>query len=31
MLDLTYIREHPDEVKHAMASLYVEAPIDEIL
>ncbi|HEY4722359.1 MAG TPA: serine--tRNA ligase [Anaerolineae bacterium] len=31
MLDLTYIREHPEEVKQAMTSLYVEAPIDEIL
>ena len=31
MLDLAYIREHPDEVKQAMASLYADAPIDEIL
>jgi seryl-tRNA synthetase len=31
MLDLTYIREHADEVKQAMANLYAEAPIDEIL
>jgi seryl-tRNA synthetase len=31
MLDLTYIREHPDEVKQAMANLYADAPIDEIL
>ena len=31
MLDLTYIREHADEVKEAMAKLYAEAPIDEIL
>ena len=31
MLDLTYIREHTDEVKDAMAKLYAEAPIDEIL
>ncbi len=31
MLDLAYIREHPDEVKQAMAKLYAEAPIDEIL
>jgi seryl-tRNA synthetase len=31
MLDLTYIREHTDEVKQAMANLYAEAPIDEIL
>ncbi len=31
MLDLTYIREHTDEVKQAMVNLYAEAPIDEIL
>jgi seryl-tRNA synthetase len=31
MLDLTYIREHAEEVKAAMAKLYAEAPIDEIL
>ncbi|CAG0928147.1 seryl-tRNA synthetase [Thermoflexales bacterium] len=31
MLDLTYLREHADEVKEAMAKLYAEAPIDEIL
>ena len=31
MLDLTFIREHADEVKKAMANLYAEAPIDEIL
>ena len=31
MLDLNYIREHPDEVKQAMASLYADAPIDAIL
>jgi seryl-tRNA synthetase len=31
MLDLIYIREHADEVKDAMAKLYAEAPIDEIL
>jgi seryl-tRNA synthetase len=31
MLDLIYIREHTDEVKAAMAKLYAEAPIDEIL
>ena len=31
MLDLIYIREHTDEVKDAMAKLYAEAPIDEIL
>jgi seryl-tRNA synthetase len=31
MLDLTYIREHADEVKQAMVKLHAEAPIDEIL
>lgn len=31
MLDLTYIREHTDEVKDAMAKLYADAPIDQIL
>ena len=31
MLDLTYIREHADGVKDAMAKLYADAPIDEIL
>ncbi len=31
MLDLTTIREHADEVKDAMAKLYADAPIDEIL
>jgi seryl-tRNA synthetase len=31
MLDLNYIREHTDEVKQAMASLYAEAPIDQIV
>ena len=31
MLDLTYIREHTDEVKDAMAKLYADAPIDAIL
>jgi seryl-tRNA synthetase len=31
MLDLIYIREHTAEVKDAMARLYAEAPIDEIL
>jgi len=31
MLDLNYIREHTDEVKQAMASLYADAPIDEIV
>lgn len=31
MLDLNYIREHTDEVKQAMAVLYADAPIDQIL
>ena len=31
MLDLNYIREHTDEVKQAMASLYADAPIDQIV
>jgi seryl-tRNA synthetase len=31
MLDLNYIREHADEVKDAIAKLYADAPIDEIL
>ncbi len=31
MLDLTFIREHPEEVKAAMGKLYAEAPIDDIL
>ncbi len=31
MLDLNYIREHPDQVKAAMKKLYADAPIDEIL
>jgi seryl-tRNA synthetase len=31
MLDLTFIREHPDEVKEALLKLNTEAPIDEIL
>jgi len=31
MLDLAYIREHPDEVKAAMVKLNAEAPIDLIL
>ena len=31
MLDLNYIREHTGEVKQAMASLYADAPIDDIL
>jgi seryl-tRNA synthetase len=31
MLDLTFIREHPDQVKEALVNLSAEAPIDEIL
>ena len=31
MIDLRYIREHPDEVKEALRKLHVEAPIDLIL
>jgi len=31
MIDLRYIRQHPDEVKEALRKLHVEAPIDEIL
>jgi seryl-tRNA synthetase len=31
MLDLAYIREHPDEVKEALIKLNSDAPIDEIL
>jgi seryl-tRNA synthetase len=31
MLDLTFIREHPDEVKEALVKLNTDAPIDEIL
>ena len=31
MLDLTYIRQHPDEVKAAMVKLNAAAPIDLIL
>jgi seryl-tRNA synthetase len=31
MLDLSYIREHTDEVKQAIATLYIDAPIDEIV
>jgi len=31
MLDLTYIREHTADVKDAMAKLYADAPIDDIL
>jgi seryl-tRNA synthetase len=31
MIDLKMIREHPDEVKDALAKLHTDAPIDEIL
>ncbi len=31
MIDLRFIREHPDEVKAALVKLNAEAPIDEIL
>ena len=31
MLDLNFIREHPDQVKAALVDLNSEAPIDEIL
>lgn len=31
MLDLAFIREHPDEVKEALRKLNTTAPIDEIL
>lgn len=31
MIDLRYIREHPDEVKEALRKLHTEAPIDDIL
>jgi seryl-tRNA synthetase len=31
MLDLKFIREHPDEVRAALGKLHEEAPIDEIL
>jgi seryl-tRNA synthetase len=31
MLDLAFIREHPDEIKAAMQKLYADAPIDDIL
>lgn len=31
MLDLAFIREHPDEVKDALVKLNADAPIDEIL
>ncbi|MFP3896187.1 MAG: serine--tRNA ligase [Anaerolineales bacterium] len=31
MIDLTYIRENPDEVKAAMETLHMSAPIDEVV
>jgi len=31
MLDLNFIREHPDQVKDALVKLHTVAPIDEIL
>jgi seryl-tRNA synthetase len=31
MLDMNFIREHPDQVKEALVALNAEAPIDEIL
>lgn len=31
MIDLRYIREHPDEVKEALRKLHAQAPIDIIL
>jgi seryl-tRNA synthetase len=31
MLDLTFIREHPDEVKDALVKLSTDAPVDKIL
>jgi len=31
MIELGYIREHPDEVRQALTDLQAEAPIDEIL
>ena len=31
MLDLAMIREHPDDVRRAMALRHVDAPIDDIL
>lgn len=31
MIDLTYIRENPDEVKAAIEKLHMSAPIDEIV
>jgi seryl-tRNA synthetase len=31
MLDMSFIRDHPDQVKDALVKLNTEAPIDEIL
>jgi seryl-tRNA synthetase len=31
MLDLAFIREHPDQVKEALVKLNTDAPVDEIL
>jgi seryl-tRNA synthetase len=31
MIDVRYIREHPDQVKEALRKLHAEAPIDEII
>lgn len=31
MIDMRYIREHPDDVRDALNKLHAEAPIDEIL
>ena len=31
MLDINFIREHPDEVKEALVKLHTTAPIDQIL
>jgi seryl-tRNA synthetase len=31
VLDLTFIREHPDEVKEALVKLNTDAPVDKIL
>ena len=31
MLDITFIRDHPDQVKQALLDLNTDAPIDEIL
>src|ERR687886_2840087 len=31
MLDLRYVREHADDVRAAYATLYTDAPLDEVL